>query len=304
MIRLNVPLVPDENILKNLFDKNIYTVNDFLQKKTSNLQSVCGLQCKEITKLKDSMTVKCSSPFTNVYELYLNRTVSSFVQTKITKLDNILHGGLFAGNLYELCGPSACGKTQLCLSILINLIISTKKNIVYIDTKNKFSVKRIKLMLKNRCKTNNEISEILNKIQVYSVLNIYNLITCLHGLKEKFEPIIIIDSLPALYLSFIGFDKNEGLCYINHIYSILKYLCNKNATIMVTNLAVKNCDLSNDFKPAIGKYWFHIPNTRLMITTIINPQQQQQQMYINITKSVYIPLNEKCILNIDNFGVS
>lgn len=73
---------------------------------------------------------------------------------------------------------------------------------------------------------------------------------------------------------------------------------------MVTNLAVKNCDLSNDFKPAIGKYWFHIPNTRLMITTIINPQQQQQQMYINITKSVYIPLNEKCILNIDNFGVS
>ncbi|XP_026804396.1 DNA repair protein RAD51 homolog 4 [Rhopalosiphum maidis] len=303
MIRLNVPLVPDENILNNLFDKNIYTVNDFLQKKTSNLQSVCNLQCKEITKLKDSMTVKCSSPFTNVYELYLNRTVSSFVRTKITKLDNILQGGLFAGNLYELCGPSACGKTQLCLSILINLIITTKKNIVYIDTKNKFSVNRIKLMLKNRCKTNNEISDILNKIQVYSVLNIYNLITCLHGLKEKLEPIIIIDSLPVLYLSFIGFDKNEGLCYINHICSILKYLCNKNATIMVTNLAVKNCDLSNNFKPAIGKYWFHIPNTRLMITTIIN-QQQQQQMCINITKSVYIPLNEKCILNIDNFGVS
>jgi hypothetical protein len=48
MIRLNVPLVPDENILNNLFDKNIYTVNDFLQKKTSNLQSVCNLQCKVI----------------------------------------------------------------------------------------------------------------------------------------------------------------------------------------------------------------------------------------------------------------
>lgn len=38
-----------------------------------------------------------------------------------------------------------------------------------------------------------------------------------------------------------------------------------------------------------------------MITTIIN---QQQQMCINITKSAYTPLNEKCILNIDNFGVS
>lgn len=70
---------------------------------------------------------------------------------------------------------------------------------------------------------------------------------------------------------------------------------------MVTNLAVKNCDSTNDFKPAIGKYWFHIPNTRLMITTIIN---QRQQMCINITKSAFTPLNEKCILNINNLGVS
>lgn len=70
---------------------------------------------------------------------------------------------------------------------------------------------------------------------------------------------------------------------------------------MVTNLAVKNCDFTNDFKPAIGKYWFHIPNTRLMITTILS--QQQQQMCINIAKSVYIPINEKCILSIDNCGV-
>ncbi|XP_025194832.1 DNA repair protein RAD51 homolog 4 [Melanaphis sacchari] len=303
MIRLNVSLIRDENVLNNLFEKNIYTVNDFLQKKTSNLQSICKLQCKEITKLKDCMTVKCSSPLVNGYELYLNRTVSSFIQTGIIKLDNILDGGLFAGNIYELCGPSACGKTQICFSILLNLIISTKKDIVYIDTKNKFSVNRIKQMLKNKCKTNNEIKDILNKIHVYSILNIYNLITCLHCLKEKSEPIIIIDSLPALYLSFIGFDKNDGLSYINHICSVLKYLCNKNATIMVTNLAVKNCDFTNNFKPAIGKYWFHIPNTRLMITPIIN-QQHQQQICINITKSVYIPLNEKLILNIDDFGVS
>ncbi|XP_060875683.1 DNA repair protein RAD51 homolog 4 isoform X1 [Metopolophium dirhodum] len=301
MIRLNVPLVSNKNVLNNLFEKNICTVNDFLQKKTSNLQSVCNLKCKEITKLKDTMTVKCSSPLTNGYTLYLSKTLSTFIQTGILKLDNLLDGGLFVGNIYELCGPSACGKTQLCISILLNIIITTKKDIVYIDTKNKFSVKRIKQMLKNKNMKNNEINDILKKIYVYSVIDIYNLITCLHGLKEKLDPIIIIDSLPALYLSFIGFYKNDGLCYINHISSVLKYLCNKNATILVTNLAVKNCDFTNDFKPAIGKYWFHIPNTRLMITTIIN---QQQQMCINIPKSVYIPLDNKCILSINDYGVS
>lgn len=46
MIRLKVPLIPNENILNNLFKKNIFTVNDFLQKQSSDLQSICDLQCK------------------------------------------------------------------------------------------------------------------------------------------------------------------------------------------------------------------------------------------------------------------
>lgn len=45
MIRLNTPLI-NEIILNNLFKKNICTVNDFLQKKSSDLQNVCNLPCK------------------------------------------------------------------------------------------------------------------------------------------------------------------------------------------------------------------------------------------------------------------
>lgn len=101
---------------------------------------------------------------------------------------------------------------------------------------------------------------------------------------------------------------------MNHICSILKYLCKQNATIVVTNLAIKNCNLTNkgnensfnqyaeqfDFKPAIGKYWIHIPNTRLMFTTEIN---KQQTICISIVKSSHIPIDKKCILNIDDCGV-
>lgn len=103
-----------------------------------------------------------------------------------------------------------------------------------------------------------------------------------------------------------------GLCYINHICAVLKYLCKIKSTVVVTNLAVKYCDFTNkindvkyqqieqmNIRPAIGKYWFHIPNTRLMLTTI-----NKQQISINIGKSVYLPLNEKCMLIIDDCGVS
>lgn len=177
----------------------------------------------------------------------------------------------------------------------------------------------------------------MQKIKVYSILNIYNLITCLHSLKEKSESTIIIDSLPAPYLSFIGLNENDGifyfnfffvslfiffffllflgLCYMNYICSILKYICKNNSTVLVINLAIKLCDFTNkindgicyqqvigqtDYKPAIGKYWFHVPNTRLMLTTLLNAQEQ---ICIDVVKSVYIPINEKCILTIDDSGV-
>lgn len=74
----------------------------------------------------------------------------------LLRLDNLLGGGLSTNYIYELCGPSACGKTQLSFSILLHVIITTKKNIVYIDTKNKFSVIRIKQILKNKYNMKNQ----------------------------------------------------------------------------------------------------------------------------------------------------
>lgn len=55
-----------------------------------------------------------------------------------------------------------------------------------------------------------QINSILNKIYVYSIFDIYSLITCLHSLKEKSRLVIFIDSLPALYLSFVYFNNNDG----------------------------------------------------------------------------------------------
>lgn len=40
---------------------------------------------QEITKLKDSMTIECSSPLINGHTLYLSKTLSTFIQTGILK---------------------------------------------------------------------------------------------------------------------------------------------------------------------------------------------------------------------------
>lgn len=74
----------------------------------------------------------------------------------MSRLDSLLGGGLFPRCIYELCGPSACGKTQLCFSILLNVIVNTKKDIIYIDTNNDFSAVRLKQILKTKYDMTNQ----------------------------------------------------------------------------------------------------------------------------------------------------
>jgi RecA/RadA recombinase len=61
-----------------------------------------------------------------------------------------------SSNIYEFCGPSSCGKTQLNYSILLNIIMNTKRDIIYIDSRKKFSVNRIKQILKNKYHLTNQ----------------------------------------------------------------------------------------------------------------------------------------------------
>lgn len=46
MIRLNISLIPNEDILQKLIEKNITTVKDFLQKPNNELQILCGIPYK------------------------------------------------------------------------------------------------------------------------------------------------------------------------------------------------------------------------------------------------------------------
>lgn len=82
---------------------------------------------------------------------------NNYVWYNFYRLDKLLGGGLFTSHIYELCGPSASGKTQLCFNILLNVIKVTQKNIIYIDTKKDFSVNRIKQILKKKHISNQEV---------------------------------------------------------------------------------------------------------------------------------------------------
>lgn len=65
-------------------------------------------------------------------------------------LDNLLKGGLYPGQIYEVCGVSSSGKTQLCLTIASNIALDPNNIVRYIDTKRDFSSSRIEEILLKR----------------------------------------------------------------------------------------------------------------------------------------------------------
>lgn len=64
--------------------------------------------------------------------------------------DKILNGGLHTGCVFEICGQSGAGKTQLCLSIAVNVSHQLNQTVYYIDSKNDFSATRIQAVLMNK----------------------------------------------------------------------------------------------------------------------------------------------------------
>lgn len=65
----------------------------------------------------------------------------------MSSLDVLLEGGLMTGKIYEICGPPASGKTQLCLTLCKNIAEKLTQNVYYLNTKGDFSAKRLKTML-------------------------------------------------------------------------------------------------------------------------------------------------------------
>lgn len=119
------------------------------------------------------------------------------------------------GNIIDICGLSAAGKTQLCTTIAINLAQYCDIDTFFIDTKGDFSGKRVQKILEKRGCTESAIEKIMKRMKVERINDPYQLVTALKELiinRTRFPnfQILVIDSLPALWFLFHGDKSKKG----------------------------------------------------------------------------------------------
>ena len=154
------------------------------------------------------------------------------------------------------------------------------------------------------------------KIKLTQVKNINELLTVLHHLtrtlksseNESNTELLVIDSLPALFLA--SNSSHDTTYSLSHLRNMCRFITSEyNVSIIATNLVTqwqeepgivfKEGRNLKALKPSLGKFWLHVPNTRLLIE-----QEQNEERKITVWKSFDLQAGTSCVVKITDVGIN
>ncbi|XP_051113204.1 DNA repair protein RAD51 homolog 4 isoform X4 [Andrographis paniculata] len=188
------------------------------------------------------------------------------VSTGCERIDALLEGGLCEGHVTELVGPSSSGKTQVCLKSASHVARNYSGTVMYFDSGNSFSAKRISHFLKQQPldPSNAEGDKVLQQIQ-------------------RQVRMLIIDSLSSLIAPVLGGGGPHGHALMVTTGFLLKEIAHEhNISILVTNHTVAGEGGSS--KPALGESWKSIPHVRLLLS----PHDATSNSCVSILKHPFL----------------
>ncbi|XP_008788055.1 DNA repair protein RAD51 homolog 4 isoform X1 [Phoenix dactylifera] len=204
-----------------------------------------------------------------------------FLPTGYEGIDVLLGGGLCEGQLTEIVGSSSSGKTQVCLYSAAHVADKHFGVVMFLDTCNSFSPKRIACMVDQLSSSfsgeakERRLKRIMSNIFCHSIFDIFALLDVLHQLEFNLKHqvtsghtkicLLIIDSISSLLTPVLGGKGSEGRLLMVSAGIILKKLANEhNVSVLVTNHMVGG--EGGILKPALGESWKSIPHVRLQLT--------------------------------------
>ncbi|CAD8160058.1 unnamed protein product [Paramecium pentaurelia] len=191
---------------------------------------------------------------------------SKFEQLSIIPIfDEILNGGIQTGILTELYGEAGCGKTHVCMTLMINTIINYKTSrVIYISTAKQLQQDRFnQLLYKFTNLFNKCIIQHLNNTKFMDEYIYEQLPTLLEQYQFK---LIIIDNittyLQELQLTLNQMQKTSILKkFSNHLRRLAK---KHNIAVLFVNNVVASTQ-NNKLYPALGIKWSEMIDERIQV---------------------------------------
>ncbi|XP_054090790.1 DNA repair protein RAD51 homolog 4 [Zeugodacus cucurbitae] len=234
---------------RKLQKKCIITRYELLITSNAELMEITGLTETAILELKE----KLGKDYFPLQQCIVNnwKTYKKVYNTGIENLDILLaKTPLKTGSVWEICGKSGVGKTQLCHTIALNFAAQAQGTVLYIDTKCDFSGTRIMEMLRCRTVPNNICGRIMQNILVERTVTGEGLCDILEKLGVQLNAgadadggnikLVIIDALPAVFFTYRNeADRLKGKFLLAKLNNLVYQLSKQHHTAFIyVNLLV------------------------------------------------------------------
>jgi DNA repair protein RadA len=232
------------------------------------------------------------------------------ISTGSTELDKLLGGGIFTGEITEISGEFATGKTQICFQLCINVQLPPEQGgleggVYYIDTEGTFSSTRIVQMAQSigldpkKFLSNIAVTRTYNSDHLtFLIMNVEQII------KERNIKLFIIDSIASHFRAeYVGEGKLVSRQQaVMRLAETMKQLVEKfDLAIVVTNQVIATMDESLFDKsphPALGFAWAHRPHQRILLR-----KGRDQARIARMYDSSRLP-DRECVFFVTEQGIS
>lgn len=213
-------------------------------------------------------------------ETRLEEAASSHKYSKM--LPNVLTE---LNGITEFCGAPGSGKTQLCLQLCVNVLLSNELNgidgkIMYVDANQGFNPNRLQQIAKRSAhqffgreelKTEFEVYKLLDNISHVFCSDYIQLISIVVFIKDllstdKRVKLLVFDSFSSVFKSFDHHTQRTALL-CNILTDLQKLAIEKNVTVIITNeLTTKISKGTFKIIPALGVGHSHKITKRILLS--------------------------------------
>ncbi|XP_020713428.1 DNA repair protein RAD51 homolog 4 isoform X1 [Ceratitis capitata] len=328
-------------LMRKLQRKGILTRYELLMTSNEELINLTSLPEATILEIKQKLG---EDYFPRQQSLVANQlTHRKLYTTGIENLDSLLaRTPLKAGSVWEICGKSGAGKTQLCHTIAVNFVSQSHGTLLYIDTKCDFSGTRIMEILRCRNVPNDECGHLMQNILVERIDKAEDICPILEKVAAQPKAgnvsdginikMIIIDALPAVFFTLrTETDRLKGKFLLTQLNNLIYMLAKEHQiAIIYVNLLVNieeeqqlaedvdipdctelykaraispNPTCGANMRPALGEYWYRAPHLRLSMEQHVDFTSMSGERTVKILRSCYSAAGGNCNIHITPAGV-
>ncbi|VDN58019.1 unnamed protein product [Dracunculus medinensis] len=238
----------------------------------------------------------------SAFDLFVSLQASwLFLKCGCPNIDSLLHGGILKGEITEIVGAIAVGKTQFCLTITAEVLLNLENDdyVIYIDTNGSFRSKRLLQIINSRNSSRMQnVEYLLSRVLVIFINDENGLNKALDNIKRcgKKISLLIVDSIGSAL-------AETSLCYLDKGKVIVDEIVEKLRSIaLVFGCAVLTTNhlvfWRNSPSPSLGNRWLTAVNSRFLMEKLPNGfciQLITSKRYQLSGEQAFYEINEKGI---------